>query len=185
MSSVVVLPLGSVVEVVPVAAGAETGVSVAGVVVSAPVVGVAVAVLLEPDVLTADEERGVADDGLLAVRLRADPADPVARLGVEDVAESLAALGFGAESDVPPSVDAEATPWPAAIAIPSPTAAATIPLRAARCRLRSTCFRWRAACFLWRPPGFLELTNSPAYPRCDEAVATQSGRGTSLCRSAT
>ncbi|OYN80805.1 hypothetical protein CG716_08120 [Mycolicibacterium sphagni] len=102
--------------------------------------------------------------GLAAGRVRAGPADPLARLEVPEWLELLPELPAecGApESDDPPSVEAAAMPWPTLTARPRPTAAAKIPLRAACFLVRATTFRWRAACFLWRPARFLELTDSP------------------------
>lgn len=78
-------------------------------------------------------EPEVAD--LPAERVRAGPAEPVARLvlaaGPELLPELLAECGADPESDDPPSVDAAATPCPTPTARPSPMAAAKIPLRAA------------------------------------------------------
>lgn len=82
---------------------------------------------------------------------RAGPALPPLRLDFAEWVALLPALLDDCEDDAesvePPSVVAEATPWPAATAMPSPTAAARIPLRAARLELTAACFRCRPACF--------------------------------------
>lgn len=82
--------------------------------------------------------------------VRAGPAFPPLRFDFAEWVALLPALLDDCEDDAesvePPSVVAEATPWPAATAMPSPTAAARIPLRAARLELTAACFRCRPAC---------------------------------------
>ncbi|GAA2795666.1 hypothetical protein [Mycolicibacterium pallens] len=164
--AVAVAVVPSLGDVVDSAASDELATVTDGVDVVTPAPEVVVA--LEPDPLAAGEVRGALVDCLLAGCFRADPAVELPRVGFEDVPESLVEVAFGAESDEPASAEADATPCPAATVRPTPTAAAKIPLRAACLPMCTEGFRWRAAFFRWRPPRFLELTNSPAHPNCDE-----------------
>jgi hypothetical protein len=175
--SVVVESAGGVVEVPSVA-------DVSGVVAPSVELGVGVEVVgcvvvsvaslsattgrADPDDRTDTEEPLLefAAGGLPVERVRAGPAEPLARLVVAEwpelLPEVLDEFCADPESDDPPSVEAAATPWPTPTARLSPTAAAKMPLRAARLRLRATTFRCRAACFLWRPACFFfEATDSP------------------------
>ncbi|QEN14645.1 hypothetical protein ACRDU6_19970 [Mycolicibacterium sp. ELW1] len=74
------------------------------------VMSASVTARLDPVALVVDEERGAGADCLLDWRLRADPAEPAVRLGLEALPESFAELAFGPESAEPPSVAAAATP---------------------------------------------------------------------------
>jgi hypothetical protein len=103
------------------AAGASAAVGVAdaagAALAAAERVGVAfvgevavVVAVIEPGALTPEAVRGATDDCLVAGRLRAGPAVPVAPVDFEGVPASLAELPFDAESDELRSGAAAATP---------------------------------------------------------------------------